>query len=306
MALSSYQRFCYRIFGKLAENAVTENLKLNLEKANINIRAGVYLACSWMNTIIAIVASAVALVFIFGLILPALNVNLLSGGIASIFVILLLALAPFGIGFLVHFLYLSNPSSIAKKRGKKIDNFLPYALNFIATMSAAGITPHEIFISLSKQGIYGEVKEEATKIGRDITLLGMDIVTALKRAMERTPSERFKEFLQGAVVTITSGGALKPYFMSKAQQYMRENQLTQKKFIEDLGVMAETYVVAAVVLPLLLLVMLPIMMMTMGSAGRVGGIDMNLLILYIIVFVLLPIIHIGFTVSIMGMTPEVE
>jgi flagellar protein FlaJ len=218
----------------------------------------------------------------------------------------ILSLAPFGIGFLVHFLYLTNPNSIAKKRGKKIDSYLPYALNFIATMSAAGITPHEIFISLSKQGIYGEVKEEASKIGRDITLLGMDVVTALKRAMKRTPSDRFREFLQGAVVTITSGGALKPYFMNKAQQYMTENRLMQKKFIEDLGVMAETYVVAAVVLPLLLLVLLPLMMMMGGAAPKIYGIDLNLFVLYLIVFMILPIIHFSFTLTIMGITPEVE
>ncbi|GAI93330.1 unnamed protein product, partial [marine sediment metagenome] len=54
------------------------------------------------------------------------------------------------------------PRSKAKARGKKIDVNLAYALNFISAMSSAGVTPTEIFKSLSKQDTYGEIKEESS------------------------------------------------------------------------------------------------------------------------------------------------
>jgi flagellar protein FlaJ len=69
----------------------------------------------------------------------------------------------------------------AKKRKKKIDVNLAYAINFISAMASAGVTPTEIFKSLSKQDIYGEVKEESAWIYRDVGLLGFDILSAIKK-----------------------------------------------------------------------------------------------------------------------------
>ena len=302
MPLSRYKKFCYRIFGNLAENSVTENLKNDLIRANIDIRAGAYLAYAWMNTIISIIVSAIVLAILLFLILPILGINLVkfssSMSATEVLLFVLMFLVPFGIGFLVYFLQLTYPKSRAKARGKKIDHSLPYALNFISAMSAAGIAPHEIFISLSKQGIYGEVKEEAARIAKDMKLLGLDVVTALKKAIDRTPSQRFKDFLQGAVVTVTSGGALKPYFMTKADQYMRENRQIQKQFLETLGVMAEVYVTAAVAAPLFIFIIFPILMMLQGGGDQ-------LVFLYIFALIILPLIHLGFAAVIKTMCPEV-
>ena len=303
MPLSRYKKFCYRIFGDLAENSVTEKLKNDLIQANIDIRAGAYLAYAWMNTIISIIVSAVVLLLFF-VVLPLIGIKLIkiptasSSSAIDVLLFVIMFLVPFSIGFLVYFLHLTYPGSRAKARGKKIDHSLPYALNFISAMSAAGIAPHEIFISLSKQGIYGEVKEEAARIAKDMKLLGLDVVTALKKAIDRTPSQRFREFLQGAVVTVTSGGTLKPYFMAKADQYMRENRQIQKQFLETLGVMAEAYVTAAVAGPLFVLIVIVLLSMIQSSPQSV-------IFMYFFVLLILPLIHLGFALAVKFMTPEV-
>lgn len=265
---------CYRWFGKTAENAVDEKLELALEKAHIEMRPGAYLACVWVNTIIAIILSAImciTLIFLFSL-------DLLQSSILAI----ICSLIP----VIVYVLFMKRPAMKAKYRGKNIDIHLPYAINFISAMSAAGVTPTEIFKSLSKQKIYGEIREEALWIYRDVELLGRDIISALKANIYRTPSEKFKEFLQGAVVTVQSGGALKPYFMSKADQYMRENRIAQKQMIENLGVMAEAYVCAAVAGILMILIVIPIMMIISNS--------FNALFLYLFSIFVIPMIHIAF------------
>ena len=303
MPLTKYKKFCYRLFGNLAENSVTDKLKKELIQANIDIRAGAYLAYAWMNTIISIVITAVVLVIFVFVIFPPLNIRLISApnisaSATEVLLFLLMFLVPFGVGFLIYFLQLTYPQTRAKMRGKKIDHSLPYALNFISAMSAAGIAPHEIFIKLSKQGIYGEVKEEAARIAKDMKLLGLDIITALKKAIDRTPSQRFREFLQGAVVTVTSGGTLKPYFMAKADQYMRENRQIQKQFLETLGVMAEAYVTAAVAGPLFVLIVIVLLSMIQGGSQQV-------IFMYFFVLLILPLIHLGFALAIKFMTPEV-
>jgi len=189
------------------------------------------------------------------------------------------------------------PSMRAKARAKKINLHLPYALNFIAAMSAAGVTPTEIFKSLSKQRIYGEIREEALWIYRDVELLGRDIISAIKANINRTPSEKFKEFLQGAIVTVQSGGALKPYFMGKADQYTRENRIEQRQMIESLGIMAEAYVSAAVAGILMILVVIPVMMIISNQFDPV--------LLYLISVILIPLVHIGFAVILTSMISNV-
>ena len=166
-------------------------------------------------------------------------------------------------------------------------------------MSSAGITPTEIFKSLSKQRIYGEIREEALWIYRDVGLLGRDIISAIKANIQRTPSEKFKEFLQGAVVTVQSGGALKPYFMAKADQYTRENRVTQKQLIESLGIMAEAYVTAAVAGVLLIIIIIPLLMVISGSDAS------ELQFMYVFVFIIVPLIHFSFSFVLSGMSQKV-
>jgi len=287
VALTNYQKMCYRWFGRIAENAVSDKMKDDLERAHIEIRAGAYLSVAWFNTILAAIVSSILYVFI------------VLFASFEIWLIIVLIFIPVLTTVLAYFYYISYPSMRAKSRAKKIDLHLPYALNFIAAMSSAGITPTEIFKSLSKQRIYGEIREEALWIYRDVGLLGRDIISAIKANIHRTPSEKFKEFLQGAIVTVQSGGALKPYFMSKADQYMRENRVVQKQLIESLGIMAEAYVTAAVAGILLIVIILPLLMIISGAPAS------QLDFMYVFVLIIIPLIHIGFAVVLSSMSEKV-
>ncbi len=286
MSLNNYQKMCYRWFGRMAENIASDKLKLDLEKAHIDMRAGAYLSCVWINTILAAIISAIVVISL---------VIFLGFGILLVFIFCLI---PIFVTFLTYFYFVNLPSSKAKARGKKIDMYLPYALNFISAMSSAGITPTEIFKSLSKQKIYGEIREEALWIYRDVGLLGRDIISAIKANIARTPSDKFKEFLQGAIVTVQSGGALKPYFMTKAEQYTRENRINQKQQIESLGIMAEAYVTTAVAGILLIIIILPLLMIIQGEGGQIS-------FMYIFIFLVVPMIHSGFAYILSSMSSKV-
>ena len=254
----------------------------------MEIRGGAYMSFIMVNSLLVMIASFAVLSTLVFLIFPSVGIYLNMGLTVFLMVI------PVLLGILVFFIFLKIPSFRAKSRGKKINLYLAYALNFISAMSSAGITPTEIFKSLSKQDIYGEIKEEASWIYRDVTLFGKDVITAIRSNIERTPSQKFKEFLQGMIVTVTSGGSLKVYFMSKANQYMWENRQEQKQLLESLGIMAESYVTAAVAGILLLLIVIPLMMIISG--------DFSPTFLYILIFMVVPLIHIGFSVVIKSMS----
>jgi len=274
MSLNKYEKICYRQFGRVAENLVSDKLKMDLEKAHIEMRASVYLSVVWFNTILA------------ALITSFVYITLVIFFQPNIIFTLLLIMIPV-LGTIISYIYfMTMPSGKAKSRAKKIDTHLPYALNFISAMSSAGITPTAIFESLSKQDIYGEIQQESLWIYRDVSLLGRDIISAIKSNIQRTPSEKFKEFLQGAVVTVQSGGSLKAYFMSKADQYTRENRIVQKQLIESLGIMAEAYVTAAVAGVLLIIIILPLLMV-MSNVNQMP-------FMYAFVFLVIPMIHIAF------------
>jgi flagellar protein FlaJ len=253
----------------------------------MEIRAGAYLSYVFLSTIIGFLSSMIVMVVFLFILLPLFGVGLDTG------LVIFFLFIPGFIAVIIYGMLLSLPKSIAKKRKKKIDVNLAYAINFISAMASAGVTPTEIFKSLSKQDIYGEVKEESAWIYRDVGLLGFDILSAIKKNIARTPSQRFKEFLQGMVVTVTSGGSLKTYFMHKADQYLWENRNQQKQLLETLGIMAESYVTAAVAGVLLLLIVIPLMMIITG--------DWNSMFLSILILIIVPLIHIGFAVVIRGM-----
>lgn len=289
MSLTSTQRLAYRLFGPRAANSKQlPKLEEALKKAHMPVRAEAYMAQCLLYAAVTLPATLV----VAGLIVPVLVTQL---GISPAAYVLILML-PIVFSYTAYVALLATPASNAKSRKKKIDIKLPYATNYIAAMASAGVIPAEIWKSLSKQEIYGEVAKEAAMVYKDLEVHGIDIVTALKRAIARTPSVKFQELLQGAITTVTSGGDLTNYFRQKASRYQWENRVEQKSFIETMGLMAETYVTAAVAGPLFLLVMVAIIVL-MGS-GEMSQLQM-------IIYLLLPVINIGFMFGVKSMIPEV-
>ncbi len=289
MGLTQTQRLSYKLFGpRAARSSQLEKVEEQLRKAQMPIRADAYISnCIMMG----IATAGVAVFLLFGI--AAVFITAL--GLSPVLFVMPIILGPM-FGYIGFAALMSTPASNAKKRRKDIEMRMPYATNYIAAMASAGVIPAEIFRSLARQYIYGEVAKEAAMIFKDLHVHGIDIVTALRRSMDRTPSVKFQELLQGAITTVTSGGDLTNYFKQKASRYQWENRVEQKTFIETMGLMAETYVTAAVAGPLFLIVMIAIM--ALMSGGDPGQLQM-------ITYLLLPVINVGFMFGLKSMIPEV-
>ena len=278
MKSTKYTRFCRKLFASIFERFnISKSSKNNLlEQADIAMVYLEYYSMVLMNIIIGFVVSFVSTIILY-LIIPHQFTALLILSASSLVTV--------GTGLY----YLSMPGSKAKARGKKIDRYLPYAVNFINTMSVAGISPAEIFEALSNVELYGEIQKEAQKITTEIDMMGLDTITALKNAINISPSEKLKEFIQGILATIQSGSDLESYFERCVDKYMARDLVERKRNLESLAIMAESFVVTVIAFPLFLVIIISIMGLTSS-----GGIDYMLLLL--IAFMVLPLAYLGFYV----------
>lgn len=277
MKSTTYSRFCRRLFSDLFEKLNISETSRNrlLEKAEIHMLYKEYYSMVLMNIIFGFIVSFIStLIFYF----------LVPHPITALIILIVTSLVPMIIGLF----YLSLPTSKAKTRGKNIDRYLPYVTNFINTMSVAGISPAEIFKTLSTIELYGEVQKEAKKITTEIDLMGIDTITALQHAIKITPSDKFKEFVQGILGVIQSGSQLGPYFDRCVERYMEEDLVDRKRNLESLAIMAESFVVTVIAFPLFLVIIISIMGMTSG------GISYEFM--FILAFLVLPMAYFGFYV----------
>jgi flagellar protein FlaJ len=155
-------------------------------------------------------------------------------------------------------------------------------------MSVAGLYPVEIFRNIASIDAYGELKTEAKKIVRRIDDMGIDNITALKYAIDVSPSRKFKTFLQGMIGTIQSGSDLHIYLSNIVEKYLDEELVERKKNLEPLAVVAEIFVIAIVAFPLFLVIIISIMSFLIGPPNF----TIDTLLLF--AFVILPLAYLGF------------
>ncbi|MDD1770338.1 MAG: type II secretion system F family protein [Methanomassiliicoccales archaeon] len=294
--LTKYQEFSWRTVGKMAKLRAKPNpkLELNLLQAHMRMRPEEFVAYVWMTAILVFVVMAIIAITMGSLLIAFLHID---AAFVLIFSVLLVVIPP----VLTYIILMATPGSKAKTRARDIDKRIGPAMSFISAMASADVNVDVIFKELSRQSIYGEIKTEAEWITRDTELLGIDILTAVGKAAQRTPSAKFQEFLQGVVTTSTSGGQLKPYFLQKAEQFEKESKLDTRSQLETLGLMAETFVTVVVAFPLFLVVIMAIMAIVPGGGGSSA---FTVTLLWLVVLLMIPISQFGFIFFIWNSTKE--
>ena len=272
MQPSKYTYINLKIFGRLISRFNKKSLEeknLLFVKANLQMSYEEYYSTALMSTILGAVATII-FSYIFYMLIPSLFITIIP---------------PLIVIFLISGSYYYYPTYLINSRGRNIDLFLPYAINFISSMAVAGISPSEIFETLANVSVYGEIQTEAKRITNEIKVMGMDNITALKHAIEISPSRKFRAFLQGIIGTIQSGSELHVYLSNVSSKFMEEDLTDRKKDLDLLVVIAEVLVLAVIAFPILLVIILTVM----GFFG--GSMEVSLSILLLFSFMILPAIY---------------
>ncbi|MEI7857142.1 MAG: type II secretion system F family protein [Methanomicrobiales archaeon] len=306
--MNSYERFCFNLIGThmKARREEYSQLRSDLISARFKTSFEAYLSTAFVSSVIVGFSAAIVIgLFTWVLKLPTLIKY--KGAVPGPLIPLAahtLLLGTIGItifsllvfGGLTYVAFIMYPGLEAGNRQRNIDATLPYAINYVTSMSTAGITPAEVFRLLGDSPLYGQSSVEARYVAREIDIFGRDLIDALRLVSATTPSKRMKEFLQGSMASISSGGNLTQYFRTKSDQYALENRQTQKLFLDTLGLISESYVTAMVAGTLFLIILQSIMSVLSG--------DNKPMFLYAIVYIMIPLGSIAFVIMISSMTPE--
>ena len=287
------QVFAYQLVGGRTARFLPlfKDLDTSLKKSGMKTNFKAYVSTTILASLLVsasvMVVVPVLLFFVFKL---SLILSLLFGvGIS------LLAGALTVIGFY------SYPGYRADSLKRALEDDLPFTASYMSILAGAGVPPDFIWRSLAQVDTSLVVSSTARNVVRDVELFGFDVISALETTSSRTPSEKFKELLEGFISVVHSGGSLVKYLRGRTQQYMKFKQLALKRFSDSLGVLAEFYVTLMVAGALFFVIMLAVMSMLGG--GGFGALDSRLL-LQLLTYLGLPIGSVIFLVIIDVISPK--
>jgi len=192
------------------------------------------------------------------------------------------------------------PAAKVKNRSAKLLEEIPHFIGYMSTLATSGLSLEGIFKAIAKEETDEDIVKDARFIIRNIDILGMDLITAIKDLIHRTPTGPYSELLDGAIITVSSGGDLKEYFNATAKVQLEEKKMLLQKTTESLGSVAEIYTILLIVFPLLAVIMLSIMGIMSPS---LAGFDL-ITLMNILTFVVIPLSGVLMLVMMDTMVPK--
>jgi len=267
-----------KYFSRLAED---------LRRAHMLVPAEQWAAFTIFVTVLAfvvslVVVSTLAAIFITQVLIALTSIILVTLGLTA------------GAALLTYY----YPSLVADERKKKIENAIPFATLYMATIARSGFPPQDIFKLLSGFKEYGEISKEASRVANDIEALGLDIVTALTRAITRSASPEWTELLAGLKTAISVGGDLPKYLDEKAAGFVAEYKRRLDDFSNTITLLIEVYITLVIVGAIFFIVTTSVMI-------AVGGVPVELVKTanILVVVVGIPLLTAAFVLIVKGISP---
>lgn len=286
----SYKRWAYSLFSQYITPYLDnfEGLRDDLKKSGMDYNLKEYLSISLLTIVIIFALEFPTMSFITGLI-PAFT---------PLMAVMFSFTISIGLCLIFFFFFYIYPSNKASSRKKELDYVLPFATIYLATMSS-GSPPISMFKVLGKFEEFGEINKEAKRIVRDVELFGMNIRDALQKVASRSPSESFKDLLWGINSIIASGGDLTKFLHEKSSAYMEDYRRKLNEYSNSLSTIIEIYLTLVIVGSIFFVVMTSIM----GLFGMSGLSEVIVILHFVVTFLGLPLISIGFIYLIKSISP---
>jgi flagellar protein FlaJ len=290
---SKPQVFAYQLIGKRVKKALPlfTDLDSSLKKSGMRTNFKAYVSTAILASLI-IFASIILVVptVLFFVVNLSLFLSLLFGVGVSLLG-----------GALTIVVFYSYPSYRADTVKRDLEEDLAFTAGYMSILAGAGVPADSIWRSLAQVDNSLSVSNTARDVVRDVELLGFDIISSLEKTSKRTPSEKFKELVEGFISVVHSGGSLVKYLRNRSDQYMKLKQISLKRFSDNLAVLAEFYVTLMVAGSLIFVVMLSVMAMLGG--GILGSLESSL-VLQLLTYLGLPIGSVIFLIIIDMISPK--
>ena len=245
------QKISYKSFGNICSTMENASFNKKLKQCFFYVPQKSYLSLMFFITFSMIVAFLLIEISVLALYLS----DKIAEETAFFFIKMSIIAALFFIFiiFMVTFPYL-----YAENRKSKIEQQLPFAVNYMSAMAAAGISQDIIFQTMTDQkikSIYDSFYDEFFEFQKQTDLMGKDIPTALQIIEDQTPSPLFSNFIAGSKNTFISGSSFQKYIHSKKQEYQSLFIRRKEKEIQSLDLFAEIYITLFLAAPLFFIIL---------------------------------------------------
>lgn len=261
------------------------DIRGDLQKANMNYTVDEWLSIALMTTSVTFIIENIIIAFILGLL-----------GFHPLTAVLLSFTLSLTVSASLFLFFYSYPVTKSKNRENKIKKLLPFSVSYLAAISSAKVPPIVLFKTLSGFKEYGEVAEEAATITKNVEVFGMTFLSALKSQARKTSSRELKELLWGMSNVISSGGDLSIFLNQKSDELMSDYRRRIRKYAQDLSLFVEVYLTLIITGSIFFIVLSSIISTISGGLGAVATQTM-------VVFILLPMISVGFILLIKSISP---
>jgi flagellar protein FlaJ len=265
-----------------------ESIKPDLLKADMGLTLLEYVYVMFFSILLFFIIEFPLVTIITSLILQDIILAVLFSFTLNVVIVLI-----------VFFIFYTYPSMAAGRRKKDIEASIPFATTYMATIANSGAPPITMFKVISQFEEYGEVSKEAEKIYRDVEAFGMDLVGAIRKTADKTPSEELKELLWGLDTVLTSGGNISDFLHEKSRLFIAEYGRKLQQYSRTLSLLIEIYLTLILVGSVFFIIITALMSILGG-----GGMGSYLFFIqFLVIFIVLPFVSIGFILLIKSIAP---
>jgi len=265
-----------------------ESIKPDLLKADMGLTLVEYVYVMFFSILIFFIIEFPLVTIITSIILQDIIIAILFSFTLNIVIVLI-----------VFFIFYTYPSITAGKRKKDIESALPFATTYMATVANSGAPTVTMFKVISQFEEYGEVSKEVEKIYRDVEVFGMDLVGAIRKTANRTPSEELKELLWGLDTVLTSGGNISDFLHEKSRLFIAEYGRKLQQYSRTLSILIEIYL-TLILVGSVFFIIITALMSILGGGGMGSYLSF---IQFLVIFIVLPFVSVGFIFLIKSIAP---
>jgi len=266
-----------QFFGKWGTNTFgrqLQPLKELCEKSNLSIIYETYIGQLFFYCFISL---NIFLSYFLYLFLVFWKFSFLSAIASAIILTLTLT-------FIIATAFYLYPFSRYQQQKESLERNMVFGISYMNIISKSGVPLQNIIYSTSREKGLGEFSEEFERAHKYICFTGKDIVSSLREVANRTPSKRFKDFVEGLIAAILSGSNVNKYLSEETKKEIGNYREKGRKYTSIMSVFADVYIVFLLIAPLCVVSILSIFSL-MDSSFM--GVEISI-ITTSIVYLLLP------------------
>ncbi|MGC9310251.1 MAG: type II secretion system F family protein [Candidatus Aenigmatarchaeota archaeon] len=173
-----------------------------------------------------------------------------------------------------------------QRQKEDIERVLPFGVSYMGIISKSGVPLQKTISYISREKEFGEFSKEFERVHNYTTFMGKDIVSSLKETAKRTPSDKFRVFLEGLTATMMSGSDINKYLAEESKAHVEGYRERAKKYTSAMSIFADVYIIMLLLAPLCLMIILSVLSLIDATFLGVEIFSIAKLIVYLFVPVL--------------------